>query len=320
MSYLGSTKYDEASPFKVWEQALFGHPFASSAESENPLLWNWNHVFVRYCDGAYVSGHRAEPVVLNGTGIQLYYRGQDIFEAVLQDLTSRHHLAEASDVVFSGCSSGGISTFAHLDALAARLPGKARVVGFADSGFYLDLPIFTPLKRFVVAAEGQNATGLLDPKCLAKNPGAEERCLIGAVIATYLTTPLFAWQSRYDTDQQSCEMSKECAGTPSCLEAYGANLTSELHRALLTNPKHGAFLDSCSRHCQAPALPHDDASGLTPTKAFARWYKGGKRSYGQGARYPCPSCCAACGFADLNPIISAVLVLLLVAGVPSLGL
>lgn len=67
----------------------------------------------------------------------------------------RHGLAEATDVVISGCSAGAIRVFAHLDALAAMLPPSVRVVGFPDSGFYMDLDIFTPLKHFVVAAAGQ---------------------------------------------------------------------------------------------------------------------------------------------------------------------
>merc|ERR1712048_506135 len=106
---------------------------------------------------------------------------------------------------------------------------------------------------------------------MGANVGAEERCLVGSVIASYLETPLFAWQSRYDVDQRGCEMTKECSRSTDCILAYGANLTAQVSKVLLSNVSRGVFLDSCSRHCvyQAPALPMDDSSRLTPTQAFA---------------------------------------------------
>lgn len=55
--------------------------------------------------------------------------------------------------------------FAHLDHLRALLPGVPRVTGLADSGFYMDLDIFTPLKAFAVRPEGQNGTAFLSPWC-----------------------------------------------------------------------------------------------------------------------------------------------------------
>ena len=43
--------------------------------------------------------------------------------------------------------------------------------GFPDSGFYMDLDIFTPLKHFVVDPAGQNATA----KAMAFMAFAERR-------------------------------------------------------------------------------------------------------------------------------------------------
>lgn len=292
-SYLGSTAYDADPPGKYaqWFRELLEHPFAKPAQSENPLLWNWNHVFVRTCDGAYFASDRVDPITVNGR--QLYYRGQHILDAVMKDLATRQNLQGASEVVLSGCSAGGITLFAQADSLASRLPGSPRVVAFADSGFYLDTPLYTPLKRFVVQLDGANATAVLNQECVSENPGEEERCFVGAVAATYLRTPLFAWQSRYDTDQRGCEMTPECAANTSCVEEYGQRLTWHLHTALLSNPVHGAFVDSCNRHCAGPALPRDSNVGATPMQAFAAWYRGGARVYRQSAPYPCPGCCAA---------------------------
>lgn len=285
LGYLGSTKNDS-------DTTDLDHPFFNLSPEESPLLHNWNHVFVRYCDGGYVSGLREDPVEV-GVGRfsqSIYFRGQYITEAVLADLSVKSGFGSATDVVYAGCSSGGIRTFGHLDYLRALAPASARVTGFPDSGFYLDLPVFTPLKQFVVAAEGQNATAMLNKACVADNAGTEERCLIAAVSATYIETPVFAWESRYDTDQRGCEMTAECAHSDDCIRAYGQNLTAEMQRTLGADPRKGFFIDSCSRHCSS--APTDDASGKLPTQAFSEWYSGGRRTFSQSAIFPCDECCS----------------------------
>mmetsp|Transcript_74143 Transcript_74143/g.217576 ORF Transcript_74143/g.217576 Transcript_74143/m.217576 type:complete len:379 (+) Transcript_74143:106-1242(+) len=281
--YLGSTEHDGQTM-----NLDHHHPFFTSSRQANPLLWNWNHVLVRYCDGAYFSGYRRRPRRVGTSNI--FYRGERITAAVFSDLAKYRGLGRAGDVVLGGCSAGAIRVFAHADALRALVPSAhANVVGLPDSGFYLDRSMFTPLKRFVVTE--QNATELLNKRCVEDNPGAEERCLISAVVSPYLSTPLFAWQSRYDADQRQCELPPGCARDAACVRAYGEDLSAQVSRNLLANSKNGVFLDSCDRHCAGRKLPVDDASYMTPLQAFAAWYAGGRRVYGQNSSYPCPACC-----------------------------
>lgn len=304
---LGSTRRDSRT--KDLEKE---HHFFSTSERASPLLWNWNHVFVRYCDGAYMAGEQLQPKLHRGR--KLYFRGRQNTEFVLQDLKSVG-LAAASDVVFSGCSAGAIRVFAHLDALRAMLPQSVRVAGFPDSGFYLDVPMFTSAKRYPVFE--QHGVAMLNKACRLKHVGEEEKCLIGEVVAPFLETPLFAWQSRYDLDQRSCEMNATCARSGACLEDYGARFTATLQRQLLqrlpaaAGQGHGAFLDSCSRHCDSNVehAPLDDASGETPLQAFAAWYghlAGGSGSgepsprqlYGQAPSLHCEGCCGTHAFTN----------------------
>ena len=217
-THLGSTTADNAT------MTLDRFYFSQNA-SESPFLATANHVFVRYCDGGYYSGERDTPLQVEGA--PLYFRGRHITEAIVQDLYARHALANATDVVMSGCSAGAIRVYAHLDALRALLPRHATVAGFPDSGFYLDVPLFTPLKRFVTSADGQNASGLLSGRCKLQNPNALERCLVAGASAIYLGTPLFAFQSRYDLDQRECEMPPSCAATSACINEYGGALHLE---------------------------------------------------------------------------------------------
>jgi hypothetical protein len=188
---LGSTASDKPT------MRLDDRFYFSRDASLNPLLYHAHLVYVRYCDGAYFSGERATPLHdESASAPPLFYRGRWITEAVIASLRANHQLERASEIVVSGCSAGAIRVFAHLDALASMLPSTARVVGFADSGFYLDLPIFTPLKRYVVASSGHNATALLGTACRDAHAAALERCLVASTSAHYVRTPLFAFQSR----------------------------------------------------------------------------------------------------------------------------
>lgn len=144
---LGSTTADG-------DSRVLAEPYFSADPIHNPLLHNWTKVFIRYCDGGYYSGDRT--ATLPGpNGKPMFFRGRYITEALVSDLSTRHGLGNATDVVVSGCSAGAIRVFAHLDAVVAMLPPTAKAVGFPDSGFYMDLDIFTPLKHFVVARTGQ---------------------------------------------------------------------------------------------------------------------------------------------------------------------
>jgi hypothetical protein len=117
---------------------------------------------------------------------------------------------------------------------------------------------------------------------------------------------LFFW-SRYDHDQRGCEMTKACAASPSCINAYGANLTSAIHSQLIGGGgrnNNGAFLDSCTRHCTGsgpswkPGTIGVQIDGQNPLQALADWYSGesGRQQqqrmlWEQGKEFPCVSCC-----------------------------
>jgi hypothetical protein len=302
-TYLGSTK-DDPSTFELSEAYFASDP------KLNPLMHNWTKIYVRYCDGGYFSGDRSDTIYNGST--QLFFRGRFITEAVVADLNAHHGLDSATDVAIAGCSAGAIRVYAHLDQLAAMMPHVPRIFGFPDSGFYMDVDMFTSLKHFVVSAKGQNATALLNPACRAAHVGQEEKCLVASVVVSSVSTPIFAWQSQYDADQRGCEMTQACADSARCVNEYGTNLTSTLKTLLLglgsssagrnmkNGKKNGAFLDSCSRHCLDRTWPTGTigtkVGGDTPLQALAKWAAAAgsgeqRQLWEQGAEYPCSTCC-----------------------------
>ena len=100
-----------------------------------------NCLHLPYSDGASFAGYRAEPwAVPEGpdvpAGSQVFFRGIRNFDGVL-DFAMSHGMAEATELVVTGGSAGGLSTFLHADRAAARVPNaKARAAPVV--GYFLD--------------------------------------------------------------------------------------------------------------------------------------------------------------------------------------
>ena len=288
---LGSTRPDVPGAWGSTLDLAAERPYFSRNATRNPLLADFTHVFVVYCDGAYFAGNVADPAPAPG-GDSLFFRGRAILDAVVADLD----LAGATDVILGGCSAGGIATFLHLDAVAASLRAiapAAAVAGFADSGYYADVPYYTSQKRFPF--EAQNATA--DPRCLADHADRPWACLVSSVTASYVRAPLFAWQSRFDADQLATSFAAPCENA-SCADPYGAALAAGLRAFAARGAAAGAFVDACHRHCDRVDAGHDvwniSAQGTTPLVALADWFshtRGFLVEQAPNASYPCDSCC-----------------------------
>ena len=85
----------------------------SNSSAANPLLYNWNHVFINYCDGGSYAGARIAPVVVGGTST-IFYRGRFNLDGIYAELFKRG-LTAAETVVVKGCSAGGLAGYLHLD-------------------------------------------------------------------------------------------------------------------------------------------------------------------------------------------------------------
>ena len=179
----GSTLPTVPDPWEDTVNLTAWQPVFTLDAAANPLMADWNHVLLAYCDGAYFNGDLSDAInvttttTANGNNnhgdatadnstttntTTLFFAGRHILDAVLDDLALRHGMSNATDVVLGGCSAGGIATYMHLDYVARRLtttkaPTAAaaaataappRVVGLADSGFYADVPFYTDQKQF----------------------------------------------------------------------------------------------------------------------------------------------------------------------------
>jgi hypothetical protein len=116
--------------------------------------------------------------------------------------------------------------------------------------------------------------------------------------------PIFAWESRYDSNQLgwSCPFCGAGQDNVTAVEEYGARMSRSLGSWLGAEgaTARAAFVDSCHRHCGCSTGIADDARGLNPKQAFAVWYgslwsvEERTQLWSQGGpsrSYPCGDCC-----------------------------
>eukprot|EP00928_Gymnodinium_smaydae_P072109 TRINITY_DN55529_c0_g1_i1.p1 TRINITY_DN55529_c0_g1~~TRINITY_DN55529_c0_g1_i1.p1 ORF type:complete len:433 (-),score=28.61 TRINITY_DN55529_c0_g1_i1:91-1389(-) len=281
----GSTKHEDDLYQGFMDLAVHG-PFFSANEELNPLLHDFNWVFVRYCDGGYFAGDRKEPVVVGDR--KLWFRGRYIREAVVDYLRSWHGMDDATDVIVSGCSSGGVTTLFSIQAWHQLLDWVPNVRAFADSGFFLDVDGYAEGKRFLYDHMNPNAS--LNPECVRAHLDQPWKCFLAQYALPYTKVPVFVWQSRYDSNQigDSCDRDS-LMETNSCKNSFGVMLEGKVEE-VLGGISGSYFIDGCWRHCSGQREPMD-SNGVNPTQAIARWYYGATVRLVQIGEYPCPSCC-----------------------------
>jgi hypothetical protein len=288
---------------KSWSPTADFSGFLSDDSTANPDFYNWNVVFINYCDGASFSGSVDGPVDVQGTSI--YFRGFKILQGILKQLLN-NGMNQASEVILTGCSAGGLATYLHADYVGSVLPSNVKYHAIADAGYFIDAPNVNGehvgRQRVQNVFKMQNAISSLNKKCIAATPNDTQwQCMSAQYTYPYISTPIFSLNSMYDTWQIKNTLELGC-NPPQCtpeqmkqLEKFFEEFKSAA-QPIMSSSTNGAFLDSCFKHCQSLS----DASwngikvgGQTAAETFGNWYY--QRTAGEGKEidcdYPCNTSC-----------------------------
>ena len=153
--------------------------------------------------------------------MNLYYRGRATLDALLRDLVAKHGLASALALVVTGSSAGGLSTYVHVDWLAAALPGVS-VVGVPDAGFFPLSPAFngeytftTETLDWMVTAFNISSAAQVNGACFESTAsGALSNCLSAPMFYPRIESPLFVVNSMEDWAQLTCWAGLVSHGVP----------------------------------------------------------------------------------------------------------
>ena len=116
------------------ERANFDDGYMSTDKSINPLSYNWNTAYIKYCDGGVHSGNNM--TTTKAGKYELHFRGLQNTRAVFEELIKSYKFNEATDVLVSGCSAGGVAVYAHAQMIKDNyIPKNANYLAMPDSGF-----------------------------------------------------------------------------------------------------------------------------------------------------------------------------------------
>ena len=294
---LGSTKYDAQ-----YSNIAGGAPYLSSQQDINPLTFNWNSIFIRYCDGASYGANNDTVVAYNST-LTLYFRGFRILVGVLRTLYTKYNLNIATDVLFSGCSAGALGVYFHANYVYDWIyyinnQKEFNYMSMPDAGYFMkeaSNSILITIMQFWYTFG--NMTHGMDPNCRAvynKNSLNTQECLFAQNIAPYISVKTFAMQSQYDPTQ----LGGINLNDTTYINNYAKYLTDSFVQNYTSINKdiHYAWLVSCYQHCNFGTDTWNNISiaGIDTSQAQVNaWF--GNSTYGnvlfQDSPYPCNTCC-----------------------------
>eukprot|EP01006_Ploeotia_vitrea_P035906 TRINITY_DN65948_c7_g2_i1.p1 TRINITY_DN65948_c7_g2~~TRINITY_DN65948_c7_g2_i1.p1 ORF type:complete len:391 (-),score=39.45 TRINITY_DN65948_c7_g2_i1:135-1181(-) len=293
---LGSSKKWDRPTMKVDDD------YFSINKADNPLMWNWNKIWIPYCDGGSFSGFNFSTTMYKGKA--LHFRGHANVMAVIDDV--REKMKHATNVVIGGSSAGGLAAYLHVDLWRQHIPKSAKVVGLPDSGFFLDYEDVSDEDRAILRSTRpgnyhnglhwvfyyMNSTEGVDADCIAHWGARNEssKCMFAQHTAPFITTPTFALQSQYDSWQLGHELKQPF--TDAQANHYGAMVRRAFNRTFLTHMRNGAHFGSCYHHTRRWDKMH--IKGDTPAMAFSKWFAGEPEKsprWIENRKYPCHKCC-----------------------------
>ena len=299
-SILGSTKNWSAENITNFFQGIL-----SKNRIINPWFSDWNVVVQSYCDGGLFSGRRKEPLVYRGR--KLYFRGRQILKAMVESL-KRRNIANASDIVLSGTSAGGLAVLLQGDYLRHKLPKTAAVRGLVDAGFFLDSETEGGPK--VIGNQFRGLYSLQNPKLRKKCESGREnstryQCLFPQYTVEHTKLPIFFVNALYDHWQLSELQKLPCiyhndfcvAEERDRILDFRKIMYSRLNDALARLPRAGLFADSCIGHGQVIVdytWSRIRVNNSTVRDAFTDWLRdehGAKRHINVDCHFPCNGSC-----------------------------
>ena len=255
-------------------------------------------VYAKYCDGSSWTGNAEAAVKPNASGHPIYYRGARLRDALFANLLEVQGMSKASELVWSGCSAGALTTYIHAEWVKRTVPSTTAVVALADAMFSLEYPDFQRdgrgyyTEQFTWGFSAWNASAALNQDCYKAYGGNESAwmCFHGAIAAQYITSlPVLIVNSKYDTWQQAgvlglrgiCSPTVEVNGTVSLCPQNKSALKFWLGygQAMIMAVKklpqmHGAFLTNCPGHCATSGKVYGESAfpGTNLHAAVDQWY------------------------------------------------
>ena len=222
-----------------------------SHDSSTSAWHNWALAFVRYCDGGAFLGARSEPVRGN-KGLH-YHRGRYNLDAALRSAVAR---VRPTEVIFGGCSAGGVAALAHCERVAQMLsPSGIPVRCIVDAALFPTVN-FDPMLELIQATQAS-----LPRSCVIAEATHWRACVHARHSLQHSSTPTFVVNSLFNW-RHGAEPTR-----------YRDIMLEHLRPVLNVSTVHGAFVSSCDTHCEGSHhWNRVRINGTLMRTAVQRWY------------------------------------------------
>jgi ribosome maturation protein SDO1 len=265
---------------------------------DNPDFCTWNHAYDPYCTQDLHTGQRREATE-DTWG--LYFSGHLVLEAMLDDM-DRQGLLQATEIMLTGASAGGLGVWPNLDYIAERYP-RAKVTGATVAGHYFYATYYkgphatdpggmADFRKEAWATTYALYDAFVDVDCKAAMEAVRESpggCILSNVTLPYVSSPGFVVQSQTDsvvlTGHDCWPEDNGYDPLPlTFMSMWHANMSQALDPLMheeardLADPanlgmayKYGVFAAACYCHCSFTSSgPY--ISGSTYHQAHSAWY------------------------------------------------
>ena len=264
--------------------------FSDASCKGNPVLCDYNQVFLPYCSQDLWSGTKTDA---DATTYGYLFSGHLIFSAVLDALDAAEGMTDATEIVLTGDSAGGFGVYNNVDWLAARY-SSARVVGAPIAGFeFYAWPYRGPghtsssLADFSYSAMSGGAYNklwgsMVPTKCAAAKASEPGACLLPGFSYPYIDAPLFIIEAQsdsvvlmyHDWVPQIKRKSQVTAPLVKYFSEFQKNQSQFLASAMSSTSVNGVFNPSCFIHTKFDKSI--TIAGLNYLEAFLQWKNGSK--------------------------------------------
>lgn len=284
----------------VWKHTYTLDGILSADPTVNPDFGAWNKVIMPYCTGDLHSGQQ-----WTTTFGKYYFSGHLNIQRALTVLDNKFGFGDATEVLLSGSSAGGLGTLVHADWLTDLLkPRGVRVAANPMAGWFMDVPTF--MNQTIPVGGGLNVLfeewgSFVDASCNASRTQGSDpgHCFLGEYLLPFLETPTFVTEALYDIQQLYKEdgLPTSNFSAPVCayIESFGDRMRASL-QAVAQTKGMGVFACSCMTHGVDFTAVKVGSAGSTWQSGLGDWYFGRSQS---GANVI--ESCAAVAAVPCNP-------------------
>ena len=121
-----------------WQDTKTSIDHTFSADPVKDIIYyNWNRIFVVYCDGSGHQGYIEKPLVIKGKS--LYFKGYNNTMAHLIWALTKLPASKLDSFTLYGYSAGGLAMLTWLDTIKGIINNpQVKYMGLSDCGFFIN--------------------------------------------------------------------------------------------------------------------------------------------------------------------------------------